>query len=93
MPGKTQQEAVNLGNQFHEAKYKAIEKHMIGVNKEDYTELLDNYNRTSRGVNIKAVNKVSDTPETYSVKNPKHVKLIRLDNSKESVEWPPFDLW
>lgn len=93
MPGKTQQEAVNLGNQFHEAKYKAIEKHMIGVNKEDYTELLDNYNKTSRGVNIKAVNKVSDTPETYSVKNPKHVKLIRLDNSKESVEWPPFDLW
>lgn len=93
MPGKTQQEAVNIGNQFHEIKYKIIEKHMIGVNKEDYIELLENYNKTSRGVNIKAINKVSDTPETYSVKNPKHVKLIRLDNSKESVEWPTFDLW
>lgn len=93
MPGKTQQEAVNIGNQFHEIKYKIIEKHMIGVNKEDYIELLENYNKTSRGVNIKAINKVSDTPETYSVKNPKHVKLIRLDNNKESVEWPTFDLW
>ena len=93
MPGKTQQEAVDFGKQFHEIKYKVIEKHMIGVNKEDYKELLDNYNRTSRGVSIKAINKISDTPETYSVKNPKHVKLIRVDSSTESVEWPTFDLW
>lgn len=93
MPGKTQQEAVDFGKAFHEIKYNVIEKHMIGVNKEDYEELIDNYNRTSRGTNIKSIAKISDTPETYSVKNPKHVKLVRVDSSTESVEWPTFDLW
>ena len=66
---------------------------MYGTNKDDYNELVDEFNRTSKGVTFSNIKSVEDTPETYSVKKTNQFKLIMYINNKDSVESGPYNLW
>ena len=95
IPGKTENEATELGKKIHLSKFKVIEQNMTGVNHDDWEEIINDFNiKVKHRFDIKDIKQVIETPETYSPpKNPKKFKLIKYINKNDSVEYGPYELW
>jgi hypothetical protein len=76
IPGVTQSEAYNKAIEIHNNKYTIFEKILIGASKDNYDDILRDFNIKSRGIDIKSVKSVTLSSEKYTPKNPKKFKLI-----------------
>lgn len=94
VPGKTEVGAISLAKQLHDSKIDIINNNMTGVNRDDWEELVEDFNKMEYNVTLKSIKSVVDTPETYSPpKNPKKFKLVKRLDDKDSVEYGPYELW
>lgn len=94
VPGKTEVGAISLAKQLHDSKIDIINNNMTGVNRDDWEELVEDFNKMEYNVTLKSIKNVVDTPETYSPpKNPKKFKLVKRLDDKDSVEYGPYELW
>ena len=93
IPGKDKDSAVTLAEKIHNAKINAFEHNLYGTAKDDYNELIDEFNRTSKGTTIYKIKSIEDTPDSYSVKKTNKFKLVYYIDNKNSVESGPYNLW
>ena len=93
VPGKTESEAITLGKKLHDSKINIITKNMVGVNLDDWEELIKDFNNRYNGsITLKSIKSVSETPETFvKPKEPKQFKLIKTLDKDDTVEYGPYN--